>query len=49
MEIDYTIIVNLVVQVIGKALPIGSIFLLAERLVNLFLSMAFPKTFKGGL
>lgn len=46
---DYTPVVNLVVEVIKQALPIGIIFLLGERLVNMFLSFAFPKTFKGGI
>lgn len=46
---DYQPIVNLVVEVIKNALPIGIVFLLGERLVNMFLSFAFPKTFKGGI
>ena len=46
---DYSAIVSLVVEVIKQALPIGIIFLLGERLVNMFLSFAFPKTFKGGI
>lgn len=46
---DYQAIVNLVAIVIKNALPIGIIFLLGERLVNMFLSFAFPKIFKGGL
>lgn len=46
---DYQAVVNLVVTVLQNALPIGIIFLLAERAVNLFLSLAFPKTFKGGI
>lgn len=46
---DYSAIVNLVVEVIKQALPIGIIFLLGERLVNMFLSFAFPKTFRGGI
>lgn len=46
---DYSVIVSLVVEVIKQALPIGIIFLLGERLVNMFLSFAFPKTFKGGI
>ena len=46
---DYSAIVNLVVEVIKQALPIGIIFLLGERLVNMFLTFAFPKTFKGGI
>lgn len=49
MEIDYSIIVSLVADVVRQALPLGIIFLLAERLVNMFLSFAFPKTFKGGI
>ena len=46
---DYQSIVNLVAEVIKNALPIGIIFLLGERLVNMFLSFAFPKTFRGGI
>lgn len=46
---DYQPIVNLVVQAMENALPIGIIFLLAERVINFFLTMAFPKTFKGGI
>ena len=46
---DYQEVVNLVVIVIKNALPMGIIFLLAERLVNMFLCFAFPKTFKGGI
>lgn len=47
--IDYSVIVSLVVEVVKTALPIGIIFLLGERLVNMFLNFAFPKTFKGGI
>ena len=47
--IDYSVVVNLVIEVIKTALPIGIIFLLGERLVNIFLNFAFPKTFKGGI
>lgn len=46
---DYQEVVNLVVIVIKNALPLGLIFLIAERLVHMFLSFAFPKTFKGGI
>ncbi len=46
---DYQGVIDLVVEVVKNALPIGIIFLLAERLVNMFLSFAFPKTFKGGI
>lgn len=46
---DYQPVVNLVVEYMKAGLPIGIIFLLAERLVNMFLSFAFPKTFKGGI
>lgn len=46
---DYQPVVNLVVEYMQAGLPIGIIFLLAERLVNMFLSFAFPKTFKGGI
>ena len=46
---DYQEVINLVVIVMKNALPLGIIFLLAERLVNMFLTFAFPKTFKGGI
>ena len=46
---DYQAVVNLMVTVIQNALPIGIIFLLGERVVNMFLGFAFPKTFKGGI
>lgn len=45
---DYSTIVNLVAEVIKQALPIGIVFTLAERLVNIFLGFAFPKWHKGG-
>ena len=45
---DYSTIVNLVAEVVTQALPIGIIFTLAERLVQMFLSFAFPKWGKGG-
>lgn len=35
---DYQPIVSLVVEIIKTALPIGIIFLLGERLVNMFLN-----------
>lgn len=46
---DYQGIIDIVVEVIKHALPIGVIFLIAERAVNMFLTMAFPKTFRGGI
>ena len=46
---DYQPIVDLVVEYMKAGLPLGIIFILTERLINLFLSMAFPKTFKGGI
>ena len=42
---DYNLIGQMVAQVVGQALPIGIIFCLAERLVHMFLSFAFPKRF----
>ena len=48
VKMDYSEIVSLVTDVVKTALPIGIIFLLAERLVQLFLSLAFPKI-KGGM
>lgn len=49
MIIDYTLIGQLVADIVSQALPIGIIFILAERLVQMFLKFAFPKTFKGGI
>lgn len=46
---DYSTIGNLCVEIVKNALPLGICFALTERCVNMFLSFAFPKTFKGGL
>lgn len=45
---DYQTIIDLVAEVIKNALPIGIIFTLSERLVNMFLGFAFPKWRGGG-
>lgn len=49
MTIDYSLIVQMVADIVKQALPLGIIFILAERLVQMFLHFAFPKTFKGGI
>ena len=49
VKMEYSLVIDLVVEVVQKALPIGIIFLLTERLVNLFLSLVFPSKMKGGL
>lgn len=41
--IDYSVVINLIVDVVKQALPIGIIFCLAERLIQMFLAFAFPK------
>lgn len=46
---DYQTMVNLMAEIIKNALPIGIIFTLGERLVQMFLAFAFPKMFKGGI
>lgn len=46
---DYSSIVSLMAEVVKNALPIGIIFTLGERLVQMFLAFAFPKMFKGGI
>lgn len=43
---DYSVIGELVADVCKNALPIGIIFALAERLVQMFLSFAFPRWHK---
>lgn len=46
---DYSQIGIMVADVVKQALPIGIIFILAERLVQMFLMFAFPRIFKGGI
>ena len=43
---DYSAIITLVAEILKTALPIGIIFILTERLIQLFLSLSFPKIFK---
>ena len=43
---DYNAIGDLIGEVCKNALPIGIIFALAERLVQMFLSFAFPRWHK---
>ena len=47
--IDFQVSSEIVTEIIEQALPMGIVFIFAERIVNMFLSFAFPKTFKGGL
>ena len=47
--IDLETASSLVIEVIESALPMGIVFIFAERIVNMFLKFAFPKTFKGGI
>lgn len=49
MTMDYTLIGQMVANIVSQALPLGIIFILAERLVQMFLHFAFPRTFKGGI
>lgn len=43
---DYSTIVSLVVDIVKNALPIGIVFILAERIVQMFFHFAFPKIFR---
>lgn len=43
---DYSVIGELVADVCKQSLPIGIIFALSERLVQMFLSFAFPRWHK---
>lgn len=45
MVFDYTIIGNLIGQVVSQALPLGIMFYLSEMLVSMFLKFAFPKRY----
>ena len=47
--IDIETASTLLTQIITSALPMGVVFIFGERVVNMFFSFAFPKTFKGGL
>lgn len=44
---DYGLIGQMIADVVKQALPLGIIFCLAERLVHMFLSFAFPKRFNS--
>lgn len=46
---DYSFCGQLMADIVTNALPIGIVFTLAERLVQMFLAFAFPKMFKGGI
>lgn len=43
---DYSVIVPLVVDIMKSALPVGIVFILAERLTQIFFHFAFPKLYK---
>jgi hypothetical protein len=43
---DYSVIFNLVADVVKTAIPIGIAFTLVERLIHLFFYFAFPKMFR---
>ena len=43
---DYTTIFSCIADVFRAALPIGLIFIITERLTQLFFHFAFPKIFK---
>jgi len=43
LNMDYTVVINLVVDILKNALPIAIIFVLTERAVQFFLHLAFPK------
>lgn len=43
---DYSVIFNLIADVVEVAIPIGVCFALVERVVKLFFSFAFPKMYR---
>lgn len=47
LKMDYNLIGQMIADIVGQALPIGIILTLAERLVQMFLSFAFPKKFSN--
>lgn len=44
---DYGEIGSLIVNIVSSSAPIGILFLLVEKLVQLFLSLVFPKRFSN--
>ncbi len=46
MEINYQEVVSLIIEVMRVTYPIVLIFLVAEKLINLFTSMVFGKEVK---
>lgn len=43
IEIDYSTVISLAVDIVKSALPIGLVFLLTEKLVGSFIKMVFGK------
>lgn len=43
---DYSYIGQIIADIVKNALPLGIIFALSERCVQMFLSFAFPKWHK---
>lgn len=43
---DFSTVVPLVADVLKDALPMGIVFVLTERLTQMFLNLAFPKSNK---
>lgn len=46
---DYNSLINLCIEILKNALPLGICFNLVELCVKMFLNFAFPKTFRGGI
>lgn len=46
---DYSTLGEIMGDIVKAALPIGIVFTLGERCVQMFLAFAFPKMFKGGI
>lgn len=43
---DFSTVIPLVADVLKAALPMGIVFILTERLTQMFLNLAFPKSNK---
>ena len=48
MELDYTQIFAVFVDIVSKAAPVGIFLYLLDIVLYLFFSLAFPKRFKRG-
>lgn len=47
MELDYTLVFNVFINLIKTAMPIAIFLYLTDITINFFFRLAFPKTWRG--